>query len=638
MKRSAHAARLHAKLQSGNQLSQADREHARSCAGCREVIANEAALDAQLRAAASALVREQTPAGVASVDTLPPERHLGWVPVFAVVLAAAAIGLGISALRPSTNGPALLDASPSASAPPRSSTPSASPAVLPAGVIKGQVDEAGLIAKGGLWARSGKTLYLSMDGSRWDAATLPGTPAIARNGGGGSGSSVFFLDRTLGWVVTVGPGSTQQTGMGPPMETLHLVVSRTTDGGRTWSSSPLAGNYAGTGPVLAFADELHGYLICASGRFGPRVSTVLRTEDGGRTWSVASSSLMLGSVVTTSDSSTVWAGNQGDAGPVARPILEVSRDGGRTWSDGRLPGHVGEVGVSPRITRGPLFVGADGVLALEDQIFRTTDAGRTWKSAGKLPGLWPVAFIDQSNWVMAGPAISVTDDGGVSWREQPSLGLPRSGSAPLVPAWIGFIDPQHGAVLVPRRSTLPGSIFVTADGGKTWAPAIDQIPPPPPYPRPAIGIAGVPASSEVEGGGFRLTVWADQQAYAAGQAIKVRATLTYIGPRASVTVAAPASGIVTFSVAGYDPPIRMSGGSTSNCSPYTFTRGVPQEVAFSKSGGFSADDPAASFYQAYYADPVLRLPASTWTITARALSCPGDRIDLSATVKLLVVP
>jgi hypothetical protein len=52
---------------------------------------------------------------------------------------------------------------------------------------------------------------------------------------------------------------------------------------------------------------------------------------------------------------TLWSGNQDDAGPVARPILDVSRDGGRTWSDARLPGLIGDVFVNDTLV-GPRSV------------------------------------------------------------------------------------------------------------------------------------------------------------------------------------------------------------------------------------------------------------------------------------------
>jgi hypothetical protein len=47
-------------------------------------------------------------------------------------------------------------------------------------------------------------------------------------------------------------------------------------------------------------------------------------------------------------------------------------------------------------------------------------------------------------------------------------------------------------------------------------------------------------------------------------------------------------------------------------------------IPFVKSGGYGYDDPLASFYQAYFADPDLRLPAGTWTIQATASFYTGD--------------
>ena len=55
---------------------------------------------------------------------------------------------------------------------------------------------------------------------------------------------------------------------------------------------------------------------------------------------------------------------------------------------------------------------------------------------------------------------------------------------------------------------------------------------------------------------------------------------------------------------------------TADCGQHEFPRLVPVAVPFRKTGGFSADDPNADFYRAFFADPVLRLPAGRWQVTA----------------------
>ena len=57
---------------------------------------------------------------------------------------------------------------------------------------------------------------------------------------------------------------------------------------------------------------------------------------------------------------------------------------------------------------------------------------------------------------------------------------------------------------------------------------------------------------------------------------------------------------------------------TADCAKHDYARLAPVAIQFQKSGGYSADDPNAAFYRTYFADPVLRLPAGHWKLTAIA--------------------
>ena len=67
-------------------------------------------------------------------------------------------------------------------------------------------------------------------------------------------------------------------------------------------------------------------------------------------------------------------------------------------------------------------------------------------------------------------------------------------------------------------------------------------------------------------------------------------------------------------------------------------------VPFSKSGGFSPEDPNANFMAAYFAAPELTLPPGTWRIDVTALGnirhdCGGDElIDLAVELVIFVTP
>jgi BNR/Asp-box repeat. len=186
---------------------------------------------------------------------------------------------------------------------------------------RGGVDTAGSFRSGGLWAIRGATLFRSTDaGASWAHSSIP-VPSFVTLG------MDFLLDASHVWAITLGPGTTGETGSAS--DVIRYVVSRSANGGTSWRSTQIAGNYAGTTAAIAFADLQHGYLLAAAQRHSFGTSTVLRSSDGGATWSIAGTSPWLGSLLAVSDASTVWAGGQEQAGgDFAQPILAVSRDAG----------------------------------------------------------------------------------------------------------------------------------------------------------------------------------------------------------------------------------------------------------------------------------------------------------------------
>ena len=87
------------------------------------------------------------------------------------------------------------------------------------------------------------------------------------------------LDADHGWLVSYGPGFTGFSGSSD--DVFHYLVSRTSDGGATWQTAKVPGNYPGTVPAISFADSNHGYMLAAATRLSFGTSTVLRTSDGG---------------------------------------------------------------------------------------------------------------------------------------------------------------------------------------------------------------------------------------------------------------------------------------------------------------------------------------------------------------------
>ena len=330
------------------------------------------------------------------------------------------------------------------------------------------VDVAGTFPGGGVWAATADRIAISGDSGRtWSGNPVPRF------------ATVEVLDRTHVWAVSPGPDSVwPYTGQGVA-DTLHLIVRRSADGGRTWSSVALPDDYGGTTPVLAFADAVNGYLLCAALR-GGGPSVVLRTDDGGATWrTVGTPGSNLGSVFSASGPGVLWSGTQGDAGPVERPVLDVSRDGGRTWTDARLPGLVGSLFATNTVLAPPAFFGATGIVAVASEpaagaeltIYRSTDSGRTWARASSMPnssGPGAFAALDARQWLVAsGSGWLRTADAGRTWSPFTAKGLPGAGIG-----WLQFSDAIDGAALVETGEfTTPADLFVTADGGATWTAA-----------------------------------------------------------------------------------------------------------------------------------------------------------------------
>lgn len=338
------------------------------------------------------------------------------------------------------------------------------------------IDDGGTFGAGGLWATRGSDLLLSVDeGASWTQRSLE--PGVALDITSGNVlSSVFVLDADHVWTAQPGPGSTvPYGGQGPEFDHLHVVVSRTTNGGATWQTVSIPGDWGGTQPVLSFADARHGFLLLSGLRGGPE-GTLFASNDGGGTWEQMGAVDGVGSIFAASDATTLWAGNEGDAGPVGRPILDVSRDGGVTWSDARLPGLIGDIFVNDTLVAPPVFDGEIGAVAVlagstddppDARFYRTTDGGRTWLLAARPDaeqGATSFAVIDPMHFIIFDSSgLQTTSDGGTTWQRSSSSGL---GSATRIHFW----NRLSGVAIVQiRNGDAPAAgVDRTTDGGATW--------------------------------------------------------------------------------------------------------------------------------------------------------------------------
>jgi hypothetical protein len=167
--------------------------------------------------------------------------------------------------------------------------------------------------------------------------------------------------------------------------------------------------------------------------------------------------------------------------------------------------------------------------------------------------------------------------------------------------------------------------------------------------RPLIG--GLPAptgpvSATTIQGPFELTIRSERGQYAPQEAIGVTATLTYSGPDETIDIShdggssggAPVSFGVEEPVTGN---LKLAPISDLMCAGSTLKRGSPLEVPFAKAGSFSDAGPMQSTYEAYFKDPVLRLPAGTWHVYALAdfglgHGCSDHSIKLTTTITIVI--
>lgn len=166
-----------------------------------------------------------------------------------------------------------------------------------------------------------------------------------------------------------------------------------------------------------------------------------------------------------------------------------------------------------------------------------------------------------------------------------------------------------------------------------------------------IGPAGPSANSVVSDGTFELSFSASKSRYSESEPIVAKATLTYLGSDPSITIfhgLGADHGPIAFAI---DEPVPLPGGGAvkleavvrESCVSSVLRPGVPLGVAFAKSGGSDVDAspmPSDDVVQAFFGDPILRLPAGTWHLVALAnLSlggCGGEKHQLMARITITV--
>lgn len=174
----------------------------------------------------------------------------------------------------------------------------------------------------------------------------------------------------------------------------------------------------------------------------------------------------------------IWA--SGTEGTVIRTV-----DGGKSWSVMTVPGaeKLDFRGIRAFDDKTAVIISSGPAEKGQAQIYRTTDAGKTWKQVyeQKTPGIFfdAIAFWDlRHGIVLSDPvenhfALFITDDGGLTWKQIPSSALP-----PSLPNEGAFAASNSCLTLQGEKNVWFATgggkvarVFHSNDRGKSWSVA-----------------------------------------------------------------------------------------------------------------------------------------------------------------------
>ncbi len=318
----------------------------------------------------------------------------------------------------------------------------------------------------------GDGVYKSVDGGKtWKGVGLTDTQAIGRIRIHPTNPDIVYV-AALGH--TYGPNA-------------ERGVFRSTDGGATWTKVLYRGDRAGAvdlcmdpkNPNVLFASLWEVFRTPHSLSSGGLGSGLFKTSDAGKTWTEITRNPGLpagilgkiGVAVSGGDSNRVYAVVEAEAGGIFR-----SDDGGATWTkvnDERRfrqrAFYYSRIYADPR-ERDTLYV-------LNTGVYRSTDAGKTWKPIrvphGDNHDLW-IAPTDPRRMINANDGgANVSVNGGQTWTSQgyPTAQLYHVTTTAHVPYHVCGAQQDNSTVCVPVNGG--GDEFYAVGGGESGYIAAD---------------------------------------------------------------------------------------------------------------------------------------------------------------------
>ena len=325
-----------------------------------------------------------------------------------------------------------------------------------AGAMTGSAPlDAALVTPAFGWVLTADQLLVSRDGG----ATLAPVDLPVPTGGP---RAAFFADERTGVVATAAAET--------------ITVARTADGGRSWQTTAVpapsvsAAGYADL--AVSFGDAGHGAILAkAATSQAFSLGTVLATADGGASWAVHAAPES--GQLRVDPGGRIW---------LAGAALQSSTDLGQNWTRSELalaPAGPGAATTVAAPVAGTVPVTVTTGERTEVQLLTSTDGGRTWGQAVRLPARG-----------RTGPgvrlAVAATPSGPLVFDTAPGHAYRRDG-ADLRPAGLpegvhtvtfsadgryGWALAGHGSCAAGKQScAYRDDLLTTTDGGTTWTAA-----------------------------------------------------------------------------------------------------------------------------------------------------------------------